>query len=119
EAFARLTSLDLGDLLGVDGAALRSRRGEISLRAGGFQVLAKARRPPPDKHGGLSDVETRYRRRELDLIASEDVRALFVDRAKVVSAVRAYLDGQGFVEVETPVLQPVYGGARAAPFTTR
>jgi lysyl-tRNA synthetase class 2 len=118
ERFERLTSLDLGDLLGVDGAALRSRRGEISLRVDGFQVLAKALRPPPDKHAGLSDVETRYRRRELDLIANEDVRALFINRAKVVSAVRSYLDRAGFLEVETPALQPLYGGALARPFTT-
>jgi len=118
EAFERLTSLDLGDVLGVEGAALRSRRGELSLRVERFWVLAKALRPPPDKHAGLSDVETRYRRRELDLIASEDVRKLFVDRAKIISAVRAYLDGQGFIEVETPVLQPLYGGALARPFTT-
>ncbi len=118
EAFARLTSLDLGDLVGVDGAPLRSRRGELSLRVEGFQILAKALRPPPDKHAGLSDVQTRYRRRELDLIANEDARRLFVDRAKIISAVRAYLDGQGFVEVETPVLQPLYGGAVARPFTT-
>jgi lysyl-tRNA synthetase, class II len=118
EAFERLTSLDIGDLIGVDGAALRSKRGEISLRVDRFAVLAKALRPPPDKHGGLSDVETRYRRRELDLIASDDARRLFIDRAKIVSAVRGYLDGQGFVEVETPVLQPLYGGALARPFTT-
>jgi lysyl-tRNA synthetase class 2 len=118
EAFERLTSLDLGDLLGVDGAALRSRRGELSLRVDRFQVLAKALRPPPDKHAGLSDVQTRYRRRELDLIANEDTRRLFVDRARIVSAIRAYLDGQGFVEVETPVLQPLYGGALARPFVT-
>jgi lysyl-tRNA synthetase class 2 len=118
EAFERLTSLDLGDLLGVDGAALRSRRGELSLRVNRFQVLAKALRPPPDKHSGLSDVQTRYRRRELDLIASEDARELFTDRARIISAVRAYLDGQGFIEVETPVLQPLYGGALARPFTT-
>ncbi|MHB8235628.1 MAG: lysine--tRNA ligase [Solirubrobacteraceae bacterium] len=118
EAFERLTSLDIGDLLGADGAALRSKRGEISLRVDAFAVLAKALRPPPDKHAGLSDVETRYRRRELDLIASEDARRLFIDRAKIISAVRAYLDGQGFVEVETPVLQPLYGGALARPFTT-
>src|ERR1700730_1263619 len=77
EAFDRLTSLDLGDLVGIDGAALRSRRGEISLRVDRFQVLAKALRPPPDKHAGLTDVETRYRRRELDLIANEDTRKLF------------------------------------------
>jgi lysyl-tRNA synthetase, class II len=118
EAFARLTSLDIGDLLGVDGAALRSKRGEISLRVDAFAILAKALRPPPDKHGGLSDVETRYRRRELDLIASEDARRLFVDRARIIGAVRGYLDGHGFVEVETPVLQPLYGGALARPFTT-
>jgi lysyl-tRNA synthetase, class II len=118
EPFERLTSLDIGDLIGVDGAALRSRRGEISLRVDRFAVLAKALRPPPDKHAGLSDVQTRYRRRELDLIASEQARQLFVDRAKIISAVRGYLDGHGFVEVETPVLQPLYGGALARPFTT-
>jgi lysyl-tRNA synthetase class 2 len=118
EAFDRLTSLDVGDLIGADGAALRSRRGEISLRVQRFEVLAKALRPPPDRHAGLSDVQTRYRRRELDLIASEEARRLFADRARIVSAVRAYLDGEGFLEVETPVLQPLYGGALARPFTT-
>jgi lysyl-tRNA synthetase class 2 len=119
EAFERLTSLDVGDLIGVDGAPLRSRSGEISLRVDGFTVLAKALRPPPDRHGGLSDVETRYRRRELDLMADEQARKLFADRARIVSAVRAYLDDEGFLEVETPVLQPLYGGALARPFTTR
>ncbi|MGA2319612.1 MAG: lysine--tRNA ligase [Solirubrobacteraceae bacterium] len=118
EAFERLISLDVGDLLGVQGAAMRSRRGEISLRVDHFQVLTKALRPPPDAHHGLSDVQTRYRRRELDLIANADVRRLFADRAKIISAVRAYLDSEGFLEVETPVLQPLYGGALARPFTT-
>ncbi len=118
DPFARLSTLDLGDLIGVDGAVLRSRRGELSLRVDRFQILAKALRPPPDKHHGLSDVETRYRRRELDLIASEDARKLFIDRARIISAIRAYLDGQDFVEVETPVLQTLYGGALARPFTT-
>ncbi|MCW2971217.1 MAG: lysyl-tRNA synthetase [Solirubrobacterales bacterium] len=118
EALQRLTSLDVGDLIGVDGAALRSRKGEISLRVDAFTVLAKALRPPPDKHGGLSDVQTRYRRRELDLMASEDARKLFADRARIISAVRGYLDTEGFLEVETPVLQPLYGGALARPFTT-
>jgi lysyl-tRNA synthetase, class II len=116
--FERLISLDVGDLIGVDGLAIRSRRGEISLLVTGYQLLGKALRPPPDRRGGLSDVETRYRRRELDLIASEDARRLFIDRARIISAVRSYLDGQGFVEVETPVLQPLYGGALARPFTT-
>ena len=118
EAFDRLLSLDLGDLIGVDGAVLRSRHGELTLRVDSFQVLAKALRPPPDKHHGLTDVETRHRRRELDLIANEDTRRLFVDRARIIAAVRAYLDEQGFIEVETPVLQPLYGGAIARPFLT-
>ncbi len=118
ERYALLTSLDLGDLLGVDGSAMRSRHGEVSLRVEDFQILGKALRPPPDKHHGLSDVETRYRHRELDLISSEESRRLFIDRARIISAVRAALDGDGFVEVETPVLQPLYGGAMARPFTT-
>jgi lysyl-tRNA synthetase class 2 len=118
EPLDRLLSLDLGDLIGVDGAVLRSRHGELTLRVDSFQVLAKALRPPPDKHHGLTDVETRYRRRELDLISSEEARKRFIDRARIISAVRAALDGDGFVEVETPVLQPLYGGALARPFTT-
>ena len=118
ERFERLLSLDLGDLIGADGIRLRSRHGEVSLRLDDFQLLSKALRPPPDKHHGLADVETRYRHRELDLIASADARRLFVERARIISAVRAQLDGDGFVEVETPVLQPLYGGAMARPFTT-
>ncbi len=118
ERYAQLTSLDLGDLLGIDGSAMRSRHGEVSLRVEDFRILGKALRPPPDKHHGLSDVETRYRHRELDLISSEESRRLFIDRARIISAVRGALDGEGFIEVETPVLQPLYGGAMARPFTT-
>jgi lysyl-tRNA synthetase class 2 len=81
-------------------------------------VLAKALRPPPDKHHGLSDIELRHRRRELDLIANAETRTLFMERARIIAAVRSYLDGAGFIEVETPVLQPTYGGALARPFTT-
>lgn len=118
-AFAQLAEVDLGDLIGIDGAAMRARKaGEPTLRVHAFQLLGKALRPPPDKHAGLTDVETRHRRRELDLIANEDVRAAFVRRAQIVAAVRAYLDGEGFIEVETPILQPLYGGALARPFTT-
>jgi lysyl-tRNA synthetase class 2 len=95
-----------------------SRRGELSLRVDDFTVLAKSLRPPPEKHHGLQDVEQRFRRRELDLIGNEDARALFLTRAKVITAVRRALDEDGFVEVETPVLQPLYGGAMARPFTT-
>jgi len=113
-----LEQVDLGDVLGVDGTAFVTRRGELSLRVDDFTVLAKSLRPPPDKHHGLRDVETRLRRRELDLLSNAETRALFMTRARIVSAVRRYLDDNGFVEVETPVLQPLYGGAMARPFTT-
>jgi lysyl-tRNA synthetase class 2 len=113
-----LLSFDLGDLVGVDGIAFMSRRGELSLRVTAFELLAKSLRPPPEKHHGLSDVETRFRHRELDLMASPESRELFITRARVVSAIRRFLDAEGFIEVETPVLQPLYGGASARPFTT-
>jgi lysyl-tRNA synthetase class 2 len=118
EQLARLLELDLGDIIGVDGLAFRSKRGELSLRVESFELLAKSLRPPPDKFHGLHDVETRFRHRELDLIANEESRAVFLNRARIVSAIRAYLDGAGFIEVETPILQPLYGGAMARPFTT-
>jgi lysyl-tRNA synthetase class 2 len=118
EAMEQLLSLDLGDLIGVDGTALRSRRGELTLRVDDFALLAKSLRSPPDKHHGLTDVETRFRQRELDLLASEEARELFITRAHVISEVRRFLDAAGFIEVETPVLQPLYGGASARPFTT-
>jgi lysyl-tRNA synthetase class 2 len=118
EAMARLLDLDLGDIVGVEGVVFRSRRGELSLRVESFELLAKSLRPPPDKFHGLQDVETRFRHRELDLIANEDSRAVFIARARIVSAIRAYLDAEGFIEVETPILQPLYGGAMARPFTT-
>jgi len=118
ERMERLLALDLGDLIGVDGTLFRSRRGELTLRVDDFAVLAKSLRPPPDKHHGLADVELRYRRRELDLMTDEAARQVFIDRARIVSSVRRTLDDDGFVEVETPVLQPLYGGALARPFTT-
>jgi lysyl-tRNA synthetase, class II len=118
QSFDALTSLDLGDLVGIDGTAFKSRRGELTLRATGWTLLAKSLLPPPDKFHGLEDVETRYRRRELDLIANEEARELFILRSRVIAAVRRWLDGRGFLEVETPVLQPLYGGALARPFTT-
>jgi lysyl-tRNA synthetase class 2 len=118
EPMARLLELDLGDIVGVDGLAFRSKRGELSLRVEDFQLLAKSLRPPPDKFHGLQDTETRFRHRELDLIANDEARAVFVTRAKVITAMRRYLDAAGFVEVETPVLQPLYGGALARPFVT-
>ena len=118
EAMERLLSLDLGDLVGIDGTAFRSRRGELTLRITAYTLLAKSLRPPPEKRHGLRDVETRFRHRELDLIGNPEVRDLFVLRARTVTAVRRFLDERGFVEVETPVLQPLYGGAAARPFIT-
>jgi lysyl-tRNA synthetase class 2 len=118
ERFELLVALDLGDLVGIDGVAVRTRRGELSLRVTSFTLLAKSLRPPPDDYHGLSDVETRFRRRELDLIANEETRNLFMTRARIVSALRRALDEDGFIEVETPILQPLYGGASARPFVT-
>ena len=118
DAMAQLVDFDLGDLVGIDGTIFASRSGELTLKVTGFTLLAKSLRPPPDKHHGLQDVETRYRRRELDLIANEEARELFAMRAKVVSTLRRALDDDGFIEVETPVLQPLYGGALARPFVT-
>jgi lysyl-tRNA synthetase class 2 len=118
ESFERLTSLDLGDLIGVDGTAMATRRGELSLRVDDWTLLAKSLRAPPEKFHGLEDTETRFRRRELDLIANEDARELFILRSRVIAAIRRWLDERGFLEVETPVLQPLYGGALARPFTT-
>jgi lysyl-tRNA synthetase class 2 len=118
DSFDRLLGLDLGDLIGVEGTPLRTKRGELSLRVDAWDLLAKSLRPPPDKYHGLADVELRYRHRELDLIANSEARELFALRSKVVAAVRRFLDERGFAEVETPVLQPLYGGALARPFTT-
>ena len=115
---SELLALDLGDIVGVEGTAFKSRTGELTLRVTGWVLLAKSLRPPADKFHGLEDVDTRYRHRERDLIANPEVRELFMTRARVVAETRRWLDERGFVEVETPVLQPIYGGALARPFTT-
>ena len=110
--------VDLGDVIGVTGRAAKSRRGEPSLAVDTLQLLAKIRRPLPDTFHGVTDVETRYRQRYLDLLMNEESRALAIRRTRIVSALRAYLDGEGFLEVETPILQPRYGGGFAEPFVT-
>ena len=117
---AELSELDvsLGDVVGVEGPAMRTRRGEPSLRVRSLDVLARNTRPLPDTFHGLQDVELRYRKRYLDLLMSEETRGDFQLRARMVTAIRRYLDDHGFVEVETPVLQPRYGGAFAEPFVT-
>ncbi len=109
---------DLGDFLQATGRLFRTRAGEISLRVSDFAILSKALNAPPEKWHGLQDVETRYRQRYADLIANEEVRAVFATRSKIVSSIRRFLDGRDFIEVETPTLQPLYGGAAARPFTT-
>jgi lysyl-tRNA synthetase, class II len=118
ESYEGLLALDIGDIAGIDGVVFSSRRGELSVRAESWTLLAKSLRPPPDKFHGLEDVETRYRKRELDLMANAETRELFLKRARTIAAVRRWFDDRGFIEVETPVLQPLYGGALARPFTT-
>jgi lysyl-tRNA synthetase class 2 len=109
---------DLGDFIGVEGTLFRTRTGEVTILVQSFELLTKTLHPLPEKWHGLKDVETRYRRRYLDLIANPEVREIFKVRARVVTAMRKFLDDQGFIEVETPTLQPIYGGAMARPFTT-
>jgi lysyl-tRNA synthetase, class II len=111
--------LHLGDVIGVTGSPAQSRRGEPSLQVDGLEVLARIRAPLPDTFHGIEDVELRYRKRYLDLLMSEESRRETILRAQMVSAIRAYLDGEGFLEVETPILQPRYGGGFAEPFVTR
>src|SRR4051794_15702472 len=118
EAFERLLNLDLGDLLGPEGTIFKTRRGELSVALRDWTLLAKSLRPPPEKHHGLTDTETRLRHRELDLMSNPETRDVFMTRAKIVATVRRFLDDEGFIEGETPVLQPIYGGALARPFTT-
>jgi lysyl-tRNA synthetase, class II len=111
-------AVDLGDVVGVTGVPARTKRGEPSLSVDELQTLAKIRRPLPDTFHGLVEAETRYRKRYLDLLVNEETRRAFILRARILSAVRRYLDERGFVEVETPILQPRYGGALAEPFVT-
>jgi lysyl-tRNA synthetase class 2 len=110
--------VNLGDIVGAAGFPARTRRGEPSLAVERLELLARAARPLPDTFHGLVDTETRYRKRYLDLLVNEETRNAFILRSRLVQAIRRYLDERGFVEVETPVLQPRYGGAFAEPFVT-
>ncbi len=118
EAWTRFKQLDLGDLVGVEGTLMTTRTGEVTVAVRTFTVLAKALLPPPEKWHGLQDVEARYRQRHVDLFANPDVRALFQTRSLIFHETRRFLAERAFIEVETPVLQPIYGGAAAQPFTT-
>lgn len=110
--------LDLGDIVGVEGEVFKTRRGEVSVNISDYKILAKCLRPLPEKWHGLRDVELRYRHRYLDLMVNPEVREVFVKRSRIIRAIRALLDERGFVEVETPVMQPLPGGAAARPFIT-
>jgi lysyl-tRNA synthetase class 2 len=113
-----LKLFDLGDFVEATGELFRTKTGEVSLRTSEIRMLAKALNAPPEKWHGLSDIETRYRQRYVDLIANEEVREVFRIRARTITALRHFLDSRDYLEVETPTLQPLYGGAAARPFTT-
>jgi lysyl-tRNA synthetase, class II len=118
EAVSLIRTLDIGDLVGVDGTPMRTRSGELSLAVGAVTLLAKSLRPPPNRRAGIQKTELRRRHREADLLANRGRREIFFKRAKIVSTIRRYLDEREFVEVETPILQRLYGGAHARPFVT-
>ena len=116
--YNRIMGLDIGDIVGVEGCVYVTQRGQLALAVDECTLLTKTLRPPPDRHHGLGDTGTRYRYRELDLLANEDTRELFVTRARIVAAIREWLNERNFVEVETPALQSLAGGAGSRPFTT-
>jgi lysyl-tRNA synthetase, class II len=115
---AAFDDLDLGDWVGAEGTVMKTRKGELSVKVTRFELLAKALRPLPDKWHGLADVDTRFRQRYVDLIVNEDARRVFDVRVTAIDAIRSFLKDRGFVEVETPVLHEVIGGATAKPFFT-
>ena len=118
DAFARLKDLDVGDWIGAHGTMMRTRRGQLSVAVTSFELLSKSLRPLPEKFHGLADKETRYRQRYVDLVMNPEVKATFEKRFKIISAIRRYMEEQGFYEVETPILHPILGGANARPFVT-
>src|SRR5256714_4310962 len=119
EAMEIFQLLDLGDFIGVEGTCFVTKTGEPTLKAHKFEVLSKSLRPPPEKWHGLQDVEARYRQRYVDLVANEQSRETFQKRIVMLREMRRFLEDRGFLEVETPILQTVAGGAAAAPFSTR
>ncbi len=118
EQYQLLLEIDIGDIIGVKGKVFRTRRGEVSVSLSSFTLLCKALRPLPEKWHGLQDVELRYRHRYLDLVVNPEVREVFVKRSLIVRYIREFLDARGFLEVETPMMHPIPGGAAARPFVT-
>jgi len=119
EAFDLLEALDIGDIIGVEGETFTTKMGQQSVRVQKYEVLSKSLQTLPEKWHGLKDVDIRYRQRYVDLIANPEVREVFIKRSKAISFIRAFLDHQGFLEVETPMLQPMAGGARGKPFRSK
>ncbi|MFH1858399.1 MAG: amino acid--tRNA ligase-related protein, partial [Candidatus Omnitrophota bacterium] len=118
DPFEFFAKIDIGDFLGAEGALFKTKTGEPSLRVEHYEFLSKNLRPLPEKWHGLKDVETRYRQRYVDLIMSEEVRSIFLLRSRLIQKTRNFLDQHGFLEVETPILHPVPGGAAGEPFKT-
>ncbi|OFW55571.1 MAG: lysine--tRNA ligase [Candidatus Solincola sediminis] len=118
EEYELFQELDIGDWAGFEGVIFKSRRGELTLRASSFELLSKSLRPLPEKWHGLKDVEVRYRQRYLDMIVNPEIKETLITRGKTIKRLRCFLDEHGFIEVETPMLQPIPGGATARPFST-
>ncbi len=118
DAFGAVKNLDVGDWIGATGTVMRTRRGELSVQPTSVSLLSKSLRPLPEKFHGLTDTETRYRQRYVDLIVNPDVRTVFETRFKIISAIRRFMESREFLEVETPMLHPIPGGATARPFVT-
>lgn len=118
EVYEEFKRLDIGDIIGVNGTVFKTRMGEISVRVQEYTLLSKSLRPLPEKFHGLKDTDIRYRQRYLDLIVNPDVKNTFIMRSKIISAIRNFLDNRGFIEVETPILNIIPGGANARPFIT-
>src|SRR5690554_2825774 len=118
EQYDLFNRIDIGDLVGITGIVFKTQVGELSIKAKDFQILTKSLRPLPDKYHGLKDVEQRYRQRYVDLIVNPEVRDTFILRSKILQSMRRYLDDQGYLEVETPMMHSIAGGATARPFVT-
>ncbi|HMV65000.1 MAG TPA: OB-fold nucleic acid binding domain-containing protein, partial [Rhodocyclaceae bacterium] len=118
DVYAQFKHWDIGDIVGTVGTLFRTKTGELSVKSTELRLLTKSLRPLPDKFHGLADVETKYRQRYVDLIMSEESRRTFVARSRLVQSIRNYMTGHGFLEVETPMMHPIPGGAAAKPFVT-
>jgi len=118
EKFEFFKDLDIGDIIGIEGKLFKTKTGEITILCEIFQLLTKSIQPLPEKWHGLKDIEKRYRQRYVDLIVNDDVKEVFITRTKIINVMRNYLNELGYIEVETPMMQPIYGGAIARPFTT-